>query len=99
VRVKFEQTAGKRLNIDDVSITDYVTPSAVDMTQVGGWIAYGVKGGIEVNTSKNITMEVYSIDGDKVNEMDLQPGVHHMHLVQGVYILVSGEVGKKVIVK
>ena len=99
VRVKFVQKSGKRLNIDDISISNYAPSSSVDMTQVGGWIAYGVEKGIEIHTSECREVEIYSLDGENVKQMSASAGVSKITLDYGVYIVVSGEQSKKVIVK
>ena len=51
VRIKFEQKSGKRLNIDDVEITDYSDNSSVNEIAVLDWIAYGVENGVEIEAS------------------------------------------------
>lgn len=99
VRVKIEQTSGKRLNIDDISITDYVEPSGIDEVNAGGWLAYAVDGGIEVVTDSEIQVEIYSMDAVKVHDARLQHGRTFVELEKGLYIVLGNDVAKKVIVK
>ena len=99
IRIKFEQKSGKRLNIDDVEMTDYAGNSSVDETDVLDWIAYGVENGVEVEASSPMPIEVYSMEGVKIYSRFVSSGKNKIQLDKGVYVIVSGDDSKKVVVK
>ena len=99
VRVKFEQKSGKRLNIDDVEITDCVEGSSIDETKVAPWLAYSVKGGLEIDAPKAMEVEVYSVEGVRVYNKMVLPGKTKIQLDKGLYVVVNGDDSKKVVVK
>lgn len=99
VRIKFEQKSGKRLNIDDVEITDYSDNSSVNEIAVLDWIAYGVENGVEIEASSPMLIEVYSMEGMKIYSRIVSPGKNKIQLDKGVYVIVSDDDSKKVIVK
>ena len=99
VRIKFEQQSGKRLNIDDIAITDYSDYSAIDETSVPNWIAYSIENGLVIEASKTIDIEVYSMEGKKISNKTVSPGKTKILLDKGLYIVINGDVAKKVVVK
>ena len=99
VRVKFEQKSGKRLNIDDVEITDCVEGSSIDETKVAPRLAYSVKGGLEIDAPKAMEVEVYSVEGVRVYNKMVLPGKTKIQLDKGLYVVVNGDDSKKVVVK
>lgn len=99
VRIKIEQTSGKRLNIDDISITDYKDNSGVEEIKSLQWMSYSTLGGLVVETSEAIDVEIYSMDAVKVYGSIVGQGKTIVSLEKGVYIVVAGDEAKKVIVK
>ena len=100
VRIKFNINTGKRLCIDDVSISDYIGDSDVETVTSLSWIAYSVEGGgLVVNTVSPIEVEIYSMEAVKVYHSLLSQGENFVRLEKGVYVVVAGDEAKKVIVK
>lgn len=99
VRIKIEQTSGKRLNIDDISITDYNATSSVDVIENSRWLAYPMIGGLAIETSENIDVEIYSMEAVKVYNARVVKGKSYIQLDKGLYVVVVGDEAKKVIVK
>ncbi|MGM9840734.1 MAG: endonuclease I family protein, partial [Candidatus Limisoma sp.] len=98
-RIKFEHTSGKRCNIDDVTISDYATPSgAVDQTLGEHWDAFARNGKIVVELNRPVTVTIYTLDARKVFEKTLTSG-KEIAMPRGVYIVVCGDDNRKVIVK
>ena len=99
VRIKIEQTSGKRLNIDDISITDYKDNSSVDDIKNAQWLTYSTQRGLVIETAEPIVVEIYSMDAVNVYDSSVEPGKTIVPLENGVYIVVAGDEAKKVIVK
>lgn len=99
VRIKIEQTSGKRLNIDDISITDYKDNSSVDDIKNAQWLTYSTQRGLVIETAEPIVVEIYSMDAVNVYDSSVKPGKTIVPLENGVYIVVAGDEAKKVIVK
>lgn len=97
VRFKFEQTAGNRMNIDDVTITAY-TMSSVNAIEQPEWDAYCAAGQLRVETSVPSTIYVYSIDAKQVYGSTVT-GSASIPLTAGYYIVVNGNDSRNVIVK
>lgn len=99
VRIGFEQVSGKRLNIDDVTITDFRSGGVAD-NAYEQWDAYpSATGHLEFTTGKDCRLEIYSIDATKVVDKEVVAGKTSVELPAGIYIVVSGEKSKKVIVR
>lgn len=99
VRVKFEINTGKRLCIDDISITDYSENTALTDVTTSGWLAYAVPGTLVIDTNKPIDVEIYSMEAIKVYDGKATQGKTLISLDKGVYVVVSGDEAKKVVVK
>lgn len=99
VRVKFEVNTGKRLCIDDISITDYSENSALTNITASEWLTYVVSGVLVVDTNIPIDVEIYSMEAVKVYDGRITQGKTSISLEKGVYIVVSGNEAKKVVVK
>lgn len=97
VRFKFQQTQGKRINIDDISISDYV--GSVTSPSISTWDAYSSNGELVIESAGNELITVYSMDAISVYRDTPQAGKTFVKLTPGVYVVVGGNEGKKVIVK
>ena len=98
-RVRLQQQSGKRVNIDDVTISDYSASSGVDDVEgIAGWDAYCRGGRLVVETREAVPVSVYATDAslryaatvDREAVVDLAPGV---------YVVVVGEGSRRVVVK
>lgn len=97
VKFKFEQTAGNRLNIDDVTITAY-TMSSVNAIESSDWDAYCTAGQLHIETAVPSVIHVYSIDARQVYGENVA-GSTSISLPTGYYIVVNGNDSRNVIVK
>lgn len=99
VRIGFKQISGKRLNIDDISITDYKSVGIADIA-ADGWDVYSSGAGqLVIDTRNEQRIEIYSFDATKVYDAVPAVGKSIIELPQGIYIVVSGNASKKIIVK
>lgn len=97
IRFKIEQTAGKRLNIDDVKITAYY--SGVESQSISkSWDAYCRDSRLIVETSAPATVYIYTTDARLTTVLDVTSETS-LDLPEGYYIVVNGNDSRKVIVR
>lgn len=97
-RIKIEQTKGGRLNIDDISISDY--SAGVSSTLSDKWDTYAVAGGVKVEAEEGVDVIIYTTDAAKVYEGRIDSVNNFIPLEKGVYIVtLDNNRGRKVIVK
>ena len=99
VRLRFVQKGGKRANIDDISLTNYVS-SVQGVVSQQGWDAYAIGNGrLAIEAQKETYIEIYSINAIKVFDAVVIGNKNVGGLGKGIYIVVSGNDAKKVVVK
>ena len=98
VRIKIEQTEGKRVNIDDIAMSDYI-PSNITSNETSGWDAYCRQGKLIIETNKEELVTVYSADAVTMYQDEVVSGTTTVDLPQGMYIVVCGDNAKKVVIK
>ena len=99
VRIGIEQTSGKRLNIDDIAISDYMGAiTSVDAART--WDAYcTAQGTISIECDGNTQLTIYSLDAREQWNGTPAAGTTILHLPKGIYIVTTASASKKVIVK
>ena len=98
VRIGIEQVSGKRLNIDDLAITDYT--GGVDNTFSDDFDAYSPAPGVmAIESTGDAKIAIYSYDAVKIYDAKPAAGRSELQMPAGVYIVVSDSKSKKVIVK
>ncbi|MGN1246112.1 MAG: endonuclease [Muribaculaceae bacterium] len=99
VRIAIEQTAGKRLNIDDIAISDYMG-AVTSVEAIRSWDAYcSAPGTIAVESDGRTALTIYSIDAHEQWSSTPAAGTTIVHLTKGIYIVATANSSKKVIVK
>ncbi|MCH4155601.1 MAG: endonuclease [Muribaculaceae bacterium] len=98
IRFRFVQTAGKRFNIDDISLTDFANSSVSSVSAAASWDAYSRVGSVVIVSDARRMVEIYSLDARLVYKAKVQRGESVVALPQGLYVVVSGNSAKKVIV-
>ena len=101
IRIRLEQVSGDRVNIDDISITDYTGTTSVESLTDGGrtWDAFATSAGrLTLTASQPCVIEIYNIDARQVYGGNVS-GSATVELDRGIYIVVCGNQSKKVIVK
>ncbi len=101
IRLRFQQTAGKRLNIDDVEVSNHL-PTSVDVPMSDGenvWDAYSAGGELVIESNGTTALRVYSVDGVLYYTGVPMGGVTKMTLAKGLYIVSSDDDARRVLVK
>ncbi len=98
IRFRFQQTEGKRLNIDDIAITNHVA-SVIDNEIASSWDAYCRDRLLIVEGSMDIPVKVYSVDGILRHSQQQISGTSAIELPKGLYIIVVGDTSRRVLIK
>ena len=99
VRLKITQTGGTRLNIDDITITDYKASTVVDNVVANrGWDAIASGNHLILESGEELTFEVYDLEARLVARVKVN-GRATLPLASGIYVVTAGNDAKKVIVK
>ena len=98
IRIKFQQTEGKRLNIDDIAMSDYVN-TGIHNTEKSAWDAYSHNGKLILEMGTPQLVKVYAADAATMYMDTPKAGNTSLSLPSGLYIIVCGDQSKKVIVK
>ncbi len=99
VRVKLQQTEGKRLLVDFLTISDYTSGLEFPDADYHTWDAYSHNGELIVETATDTDIAIYGIDGITYVNDRLAQGTHSFVLPAGLYIVVSGDFSRRVLVK
>lgn len=100
VRLKIQQTAGKRLNIDNISATNYSTSAVADpIADYHAWDAYCRDGRLVITVSSDSYAAVYGADGITYLSETLPAGETAVKLPRGLYIVSVGDFTRRVVVK
>ena len=102
VRLRIQQKSGKRMCIDNISLTNYF--NAADDLVFGdekgsGWDAYCADGALTISLSQNAKVAVYGVDGNTYVSAALSEGTHMFSLPKGLYIVAVGNSTRRVLIK
>ena len=99
-RVKLRQTAGSRLNIDDIVISAHTSGCEYLEADYHAWDAYCLDGKLVIEVKRPAGLfAVYSLEGLTVVESALGEGLHTFNLPAGLYIIANGEDARRVVVR
>lgn len=100
-RIRLQQTSGKRLNIDDISITRHSSGVAEPEALRHAWDAYGNGNTLTVNIdAESLEVGVYAIDGTTVFAGSLGRGEHDFGpLAPGLYIVAVDDFARRVVIR
>lgn len=99
--IRLRQTAGKRGNIDDITVTDYAS-SGVDNIESAGdsWDAYCLDGRLVIeNNASAALFRVYNLEGICLFNQSLYTGKAELRLPAGLYIVTDDSYSRRVLVK
>ncbi len=100
IRFKFQQTAGKRLNIDDIACSKYQpVPIAANPVEEYAWDTYVKQGKLVIEVNSPGVFKVYSANAVTMYRETLPEGTVSVSLPAGMYIVVCGDKAKKVVIK
>lgn len=97
--IRLVQTAGKRGNIDDITVSDYKTSSVEAVDSYHTWTAYNLAGNLVIeNNGPERAFAIYSIDGIVVYEGTIGTNLS-ISLPADLYIVSDNEDARRVVVK
>lgn len=98
--IKLLQTAGKRLLIDNIKVSDYSAVGAVDELYYHSWDAFCRDHKLVIENKQDGEMfNVYGMDGIEYFGSELPVGETQVQLPKGLYIVVSADFSRRVLVK
>lgn len=98
-RIRLQQQSGKRVNIDDITISDYSASSGVEaVSATAMWDAYCRGGQLVVETREVMPVSVYATDAS-LRYAATVDGEATVDLMPGVYVVVAGDDSRRVVVK
>lgn len=96
VRVKIQQLAGKRVNIDDIRMSDY--SDGIENVTAKGFDAFVRQDKLVIETAQEEKVAIFTADAMQVFQGAVK-GTHTISLAKGMYIVVCGDASKKIIIK
>lgn len=98
VRIRFQQTEGKRINLDDIAMSDYIE-TGIRSEKDAAWDAYGSNGKLILEIGRQQPVTIYSANAVTLYQATPKAGITTLSLPAGLYIVVCGDQSKKVIIK
>ncbi len=99
-RIRFRQSSGKRWFIDNISISDYTELGAVNELEYHSWDAYCRDSKLILECrDKSAEIAAHGIDGITWVNRTFAPGTHSIDLPKGMYIVVSDDFVRRVLIK
>lgn len=100
VRIMLQQTEGKRMLVDFLTISDYASGLEFPDADYHTWDAYSLNGELIVETAAATGIAIYGIDGITYFNDRIPKGTHSFTLPAGqLYIVVSGDFSRRVLMK
>lgn len=99
IRLRFQQTAGKRFNIDNIEISNYKTSGLAENSVADEWDAYCSGGQLVIESDGTESIKVYSIDGVMHYNSIPVCGATRLTLTRGLYIVSGDNCSRRVLVK
>ena len=100
-RLKIRQTSGKRLNIDDIALSNFTTGCQYLDTDFHAWDAFARSGCLVIEVTRELPAPViiYALDGSSVAHQTMTPGVHTIAVAPGLYIISVGDEARRAVVR
>ena len=96
VRLRFQQTAGQRLLLDNVSVSAF---SSVERVSADArWVAYARNGEIVIENAPRARAEIFTADGRSAASLRID-GSASVSLPANLYIVVINDTAQRVVVK
>lgn len=100
VYLKLQQTSGSRVHIDNITATDYTSVGSVSQLYYHSWDAYNRDSKLVIeNTVDGARFNIYAIDGSEWFNDTLPAGETTVDLPRGLYIVVSDDFARRVVIK
>lgn len=100
-RVRFRQSSGSRWHIDNISISNYNSVQGISELEYHSWDAFCRDGRLIIECRDGVApISVYGVDGITwMSGEQLSPGEHSIELPKGLYIVVSNDFPRRVLVR
>lgn len=99
IRFRIIRTNGKRINIDDIEISDF-TPSGIESATDNNWDILPAANGVNVTAEEGTKVIIYSLNAVPVYEGTISVKPTFIPLEKGMYIVtLDDQRAKKIIVK
>jgi len=100
VRVKVANmgTGTSRINVDDISMTDY-TSTGISQNESDSFGSYVQNSQLVIQNNKTQYVYIYNVSGQVVYKQKLNTGITTVTLPHGMYILKGSETVRKIIIK
>lgn len=98
IRLRFTQTAGARFNIDNIAITNYKS-SGIEHIKNDSWKVYCKDGRLAIDTSANIHISIFDIDGHQRYQSIISEGTTILGIPIGLYFISGNGCVKRVLIK
>lgn len=100
VRIKLQQTAGARFNIDNISATNYGSAAATDpVADYHAWDAFCRDGLLVVTAASAVHAAVYGVDGITYHNAEVTAGETVLDVPAGLYVVSIGDFARRVMVR
>ncbi len=100
VRLKFSITAGGRALLDNVSISNFKTVAALDRPEYHNWDAFCHDGVLVIESGDEARdVAVYNMEGMEMFHAVVNAGETHLKLQKGLYVVVSNDFSRRVVVR
>lgn len=91
-------TGTSRINVDDISMTDY-TSTGISQNESDSFGSYVQNSQLVIQNNKTQYVYIYNVSGQVVYKQKLNAGVTTVTLPHGMYILKGDETVRKIIIK
>lgn len=99
-RIRLRQSSGKRWMVDNIGISNYSGTGAVMELDYHGWDTYCRNGKLVVESREGeMDVAVYGMDGLTWVKERINGGMREYSLPKGVYVVVSDDYSRRVVVK
>ena len=98
VRVRIEKISGKRINIDDITLSDYTADGVTNLSQEEVLVT-ATKGAVALSLQTKQMITIYTIAGAPVYHQLLPAGNVRIKLLPGLYILRYDNAARKLLIR
>lgn len=98
-RLRVRQTSGARFLIDDIEASKYSMLVPDFAADYHSWDAYCLNGMLVIESSSDIDIKIYALDGTEIAHEPISAGTVSIDLPAGLYIVAADNFARRVVVK
>lgn len=98
-RLRVRQTSGARFLIDDIEASKYSMLVPDFAADYHSWDAYCLNGMLVIESSSDIDIKIYALDGTEIAHEPIAAGTVSIDLPAGLYIVAADNFARRVVVK